>query len=155
MVASRSPLLRARQRLGSSPLARWLISTAVCFKAPYFWSIRPSFLLLEPGRVEVWVPKRRAVTNHINTVHAIAMCNAAELAGFIELAAWLLLDLPSTSPDFASVRSVIWVYDSQWTAKVVSGVWHANVHVGAVALARHPHHGRQGIGFRRPNGTVW
>ena len=25
--------------------------------------------------------KRRAVLNHINTVHAIAMCNAAELAG--------------------------------------------------------------------------
>ena len=25
--------------------------------------------------------KRRAVTNHINTVHAIAMCNMAELSG--------------------------------------------------------------------------
>ena len=81
VAVARSPLLRARERLGDGPVARWLIATAICFKAPYFWSIRPSFLRLEPGRVEVWVPKRRAVTNHIGTVHAIAMCNAAELAG--------------------------------------------------------------------------
>lgn len=78
---SKSPILAARRKLGDSPLARWVLSQAVCFKAPYFRSIRPTFLTLEPGEVEVWLPKRRAVTNHLGTVHAIAMCNAAELAG--------------------------------------------------------------------------
>jgi acyl-coenzyme A thioesterase PaaI-like protein len=35
---------------------------------------------LAPGACEVRIKKRRAVTNHIGTVHAIALCNAAELA---------------------------------------------------------------------------
>ena len=33
------------------------------------------------NRCVVFMKKRRAVTNHLKTVHAIAMCNMAELAG--------------------------------------------------------------------------
>lgn len=36
---------------------------------------------LRPGFCEVHIRKRRRVLNHIRTVHAIAMCNMAELAG--------------------------------------------------------------------------
>lgn len=68
-------------RLGGSAPGRWAFSTAVCLKAPYFLSIRPTFVSMDPGRVEVSMPKRWGITNHIGTVHAIAMCNAAELAG--------------------------------------------------------------------------
>lgn len=68
-------------RLRSSALGRWLFSRAICLKAPYFSTIRPLFRRLEPGLCEVGLRKRRAVLNHIGTVHAIAMCNAAELAG--------------------------------------------------------------------------
>lgn len=78
--ASRSMALNLWGKLGRNRLGRTLFSKAVCFKAPYFASIHPHFHGLEPGRVEVHVKKRRSVTNHINTVHAIAMCNAAELA---------------------------------------------------------------------------
>ncbi len=53
----------------------------VCWKAPYFSSIRPAFVELRPGYCEVRIKKRRRVLNHIGTVHAIAMCNMAELAG--------------------------------------------------------------------------
>lgn len=63
------------------PLGRHVFSRALCMKAPYFSSIRPLVAELEPGRCEVHMRKRRAVTNHIGTVHAIAMCNMAELAG--------------------------------------------------------------------------
>ena len=52
----------------------------MCFKAPYFASIRPRFEEMRPGFARVSMPKRRAVTNHIGTVHAIAMCNLAEIA---------------------------------------------------------------------------
>jgi acyl-coenzyme A thioesterase PaaI-like protein len=38
-------------------------------------------MALEPGRSEVRFRNRRAVRNHLNSVHAIAMCNAAELVG--------------------------------------------------------------------------
>lgn len=67
--------------MGKSILGRWLFTRFVCFKAPYFASIRPLFRALEPGRCAVSVRKRRAVQNHLGTVHAIAMCNMAELAG--------------------------------------------------------------------------
>jgi acyl-coenzyme A thioesterase PaaI-like protein len=62
------------------PGGRWLYSRLVCWKAPYFASIRPRFEELQPGRCLVRMRKRRAVLNHIGTVHAIAMCNLAELA---------------------------------------------------------------------------
>src|SRR4051812_11686864 len=57
-----------------------IFSRAVTIMAPYFSTISPSFILLEPGRVEVAMKNRRAVHNHIGTVHAIAMCNLCELA---------------------------------------------------------------------------
>ncbi len=66
-------------RYGHSPFGRWLITQAVCFTAPYFRSIRPLFTRLEPGLVQARVANRRRVQNHIRSVHAIAMCNAAEL----------------------------------------------------------------------------
>lgn len=48
--------------------------------APYFASIAPQIVELRPGYAEVSFAKRREVLNHIGTVHAIALCNAAELA---------------------------------------------------------------------------
>ncbi|WP_413662726.1 hotdog fold domain-containing protein [Microbulbifer sp. CNSA002] len=79
--SSKSPVLNLWGRLGGSALGRWLVSKLVALKAPYFRSIKPRFLELSPGKVEVLLNKRWSVTNHIGTVHAIAMCNAAELAG--------------------------------------------------------------------------
>lgn len=54
-------------------------TAAVCQFAPYFSTITPSFTELRPGRAEATVPFRREITNHLGTVHAIALCNAAEL----------------------------------------------------------------------------
>ena len=69
------------QRLSKKPGGKWAFSRVVCWKAPYFSSIRPAVVELRPGYCEVRIKKRRAVLNHIGTVHAIAMCNVAELAG--------------------------------------------------------------------------
>lgn len=55
-------------------------SAAISGVAPYFASIDPEFTALEPGRAEVLVRNQRKVHNHIGTVHAIALCNGAELA---------------------------------------------------------------------------
>jgi acyl-coenzyme A thioesterase PaaI-like protein len=67
--------------LAEKPGGKWLFSRLVCSKAPYFASIRPRFEELRPGFCEVHMRKRKSVLNHIGTVHAIAMCNMAELAG--------------------------------------------------------------------------
>jgi len=72
--------LMAWRRLSPRPGGRWLFSRVVCLKAPYFGSIRPTFVDLQPGRCEVRIRNRRAVHNHLGTVNAIAMCCMAELA---------------------------------------------------------------------------
>lgn len=76
---SDSAALRSWNKLAGSGLGRWLFSRAVCFRAPYFGSIRPVFEQLERGHAAAGFRKRRAVTNHIGTVHAIAMANLCEL----------------------------------------------------------------------------
>ncbi|KFN43510.1 hotdog fold domain-containing protein [Arenimonas oryziterrae] len=74
-----TPLLALYHKLTRLPFGHWLFTRAVCFKAPYFGSIGPRFTLLENGRCEAIVRDRRKVHNHIGTVHAIALCNLAEL----------------------------------------------------------------------------
>lgn len=56
-------------------------SNMACQMAPYFSTISPEISVLTPGRSEVKVPFRKEITNHLASVHAIALCNAAELAG--------------------------------------------------------------------------
>lgn len=62
------------------PLGDRVFSVLFAQKAPYFASIRPRFLTIEPHRVELLIPKRRRVHNHLGTVHAIALCNGLEAA---------------------------------------------------------------------------
>lgn len=76
---SQSSVLALYRKLQPWPGGTWLFSRAVCFKAPYFATIAPRFTLLEAGRCEATIPDRRRVHNHIGTVHAIALCNLAEL----------------------------------------------------------------------------
>ena len=91
-MASTNRALAVWNRLHGKPGGKWLFSRLVCWKAPYFGSIRPLFLVLEPGHSRVRVTLRRAVKNHIGTVHAIAMCNMAELAA----GTMIEVTLPST-----------------------------------------------------------
>lgn len=47
--------------------------------APFFATINAQFVALKPNYAEITMPFCREVTNHLGTVHAIAMCNMAEL----------------------------------------------------------------------------
>jgi acyl-coenzyme A thioesterase PaaI-like protein len=85
-------VLSMYRRISRWPAGRWLFSRAVCFRAPYFATIAPRFVALEPGRCEVEIRDRRRVHNHIGTVHAIALCNLAELSAGVMTDA----SLPST-----------------------------------------------------------
>jgi acyl-coenzyme A thioesterase PaaI-like protein len=76
-----SDVLALYRKFSRWPAGAWLFSRAVCFKAPYFATIAPRIERLEPGRCEATIRDRRAVHNHIGTVHAIALCNLAELCG--------------------------------------------------------------------------
>ena len=72
--------MRAWERASSSTLGRWFFARTVCRRAPYFATIKPRFLELASGVCRVSMRKRRAVENHIRTVHALAMGNLCELA---------------------------------------------------------------------------
>src|SRR4051812_38488260 len=57
-----------------------VFSLAFTQKAPYFFSVRPLFTVIEPNHAELVIPDRRGVHNHLGTVHAIALCNGLEAA---------------------------------------------------------------------------
>lgn len=69
-----SQILAAFNQMGAEKFG-----AMVCQMAPYFSTIDPEFVDLKPGYSEAIVRKVRSVENHIGTVHAIVMCNAAEL----------------------------------------------------------------------------
>lgn len=71
--------LAAWRRLGRSAAGRMLFARLVTWRAPYFASIAPRIEVLVPGRCVARIAHRRRVTNHLGTVHAIALCNLAEL----------------------------------------------------------------------------
>ena len=56
------------------PGDKWLFARLV-YQGPYFVSIDR----LEPGLCVGRIRHRRRLTNHLGTVHAIALCNLAEL----------------------------------------------------------------------------
>ncbi len=68
------------RRLEALPGGNRLFTWLICLWAPYFGSIRPRFEALAPGRAVVTLRNRRSVQNHIKSVHAIAICNLAEMA---------------------------------------------------------------------------
>lgn len=74
------PLLVLYRRIVRWPAGHWLFNRLVCWKAPYFASIAPRILVLEPNRCEAAIAHRRRVRNHLGGVHAIALCNLAELS---------------------------------------------------------------------------
>lgn len=68
------------KRLARYPGGRYLFSKFVDFKAPYFGSAGAVVEVLEPNYARLSLRKRRAVQNHIGTVHVIAICNMLEKA---------------------------------------------------------------------------
>ena len=68
------------RRLAAVPLGRRAFSVLFARTAPYFRTVRPQVRDVRPHRAEVVVAKRRAVENHLGTVHAIAVCNGLEAA---------------------------------------------------------------------------
>ena len=68
------------RRAASLPLGRRAFSVMFARKAPYFRTVHPRVREVRPHHAELTIRKRRAVQNHIGTVHAIAVCNGLEAA---------------------------------------------------------------------------
>ena len=74
-------ILKLYNKFQKYPRGNYLFTKAVTFKAPYFSSIKPYIVTLEAGKCVIEIKERRSITNHIGSIHAIAMCNLAELCG--------------------------------------------------------------------------
>jgi acyl-coenzyme A thioesterase PaaI-like protein len=79
-MSKQNYLLKLQANFQKFPFGQILFSKVVAAKAPYFKTIKPYILTLEENFCQVRLPKRKSVQNHIGTVHAIAICNAMEMA---------------------------------------------------------------------------
>ena len=76
----KSVTLRYWDLIGGNQIGRWLFAKLVCWRVPYFSTISPSFLEYSDEVVVVAIKKKRSVTNHLGTIHVIAIANLCELA---------------------------------------------------------------------------
>lgn len=67
-------------RLRRFPLGSCIFSCALRWMIPYTGSIRPQVLELGRGFARVKIRDRRAVRNHLHSIHAAALMNLAEAA---------------------------------------------------------------------------
>jgi acyl-coenzyme A thioesterase PaaI-like protein len=73
-------ILTQWRRLSALPGGGWLFSKLLGWQVPYSGSVSPRVLLLDPGHARVRIRERRALRQHLGSVHAIALMNVAELA---------------------------------------------------------------------------
>ena len=91
-MASQSVGERVRStwgRLAKVPGGKRLFTIMIGRMAPYSGTIGAKCLELEPGYAKVELKDRRAVRNHLNCIHAIALANFGELTTGLAMMAGL------------------------------------------------------------------
>lgn len=72
-------------RLSRVPFGKWIFAKLIGLTVPYAASLSARVTRLEPGIANVLLNDRRAVRNHLKSIHAAALAHLAELAANLAL----------------------------------------------------------------------
>ncbi len=79
-MSNETATFRGWKKLPDNRIGHTLFSLGMIARVPYFGTVVPNVVRLEPGLCEVTAPKWFGIQNHLGTFHAIAACNLAEVA---------------------------------------------------------------------------
>ncbi|VAW54938.1 hypothetical protein MNBD_GAMMA07-1196 [hydrothermal vent metagenome] len=78
-------IYRYWQKIENNRLGRWLFNFIIPFINPYTGALKAKVTALRPGFACIKLKDRRAIRNHLNSIHAIALTNLGEFTSGLAL----------------------------------------------------------------------
>ncbi len=71
--------------LQNKPFGRWIFNRIIRFINPYTGALKANICKLDKGFAKIELKDRRALRNHLNSIHAIALTNLGEYTSGLAL----------------------------------------------------------------------
>ena len=124
-------LLQTWQKLKHNALGRWLFKRVIASNIPYTGSIKADVQVLQPSHCEVLMKFRKSNTNHLNSVHALALSNLGEFTSGLAM----MTGLP------ASIRGIVTNINTEYLKKARGHLLaKADVEIPVITQPKTEHH---------------